>query len=949
MNDQQEQIPAAHLDERARPLSVDALHTDATRRPSADARHEFHAIAPSEAAAFLVVSLDGLSAHEATSRQERFGLNELRRAAPPAKWKLLLEQFSSPVVWLLIAAALISALLGEWIDSAAIVAIVLVNGLLGFWQEEKSRQSLESLQSLAAPSARVVRDGVVAIVAARDLVPGDCIQLESGDQVPADARLVSTVKLGAQEAALTGESSVVAKDARAVLDAKTPLAERRNMVFSGTSIAFGRASALVVATGMNTELGRIAGMLERHTPEPTPLERRMEELGKVMMIVCVLLVAIIFALEAWRGGQLLDVFMSAVSLAVAAVPEGLPAVVTTALALGLNRMVKRHALVRRLSSVETLGSVTAICSDKTGTLTRNEMTVVEVIAGEARYRVTGTGFQPRGEFLKSPLASNPALLTDFARPIDVEQETELSDLVQAAACCTTASITPAGEERPWTVVGDPMEGALLILAVKAGINSSALRPPVVHEIPFEPERRAMSVVVSTLDGQRMFTKGAPEVVLASSIHELVDGQARVLSDDRRTSLLDSAREMASRALRVLAVARRDFPAKYSDDYTESQLTFLGLVGLQDPPREEAKIAVERCRRAGIRPIMITGDHPGTAAAIARQLGLSSEHEVVTGHELDGMSDAELTSHASSIMVYARTTAEHKQRIVESLKRRGEIVAMTGDGVNDAPAVAAADIGIAMGVTGTDVTKSASDMILTDDNFASIVDAVEEGRAIFDNIQRVVLYLLSCNAGEVILMFGAALAGWPIPLLPIQLLWINLITDGLPALTLGMEPPGPNIMDRPPRPPREPVITRARGARIMVYGTLFAISMAIGFAYVWRTPGSSVESARTVAFCIACYSQIFFAFACRNERLLFPQLGVFSNVAMFAAILVSGVLQLGTILLPIAQRVFSTTAPTADQWIVILALSLIPVTILELSKLIGRARASHESPQILKRA
>ncbi len=938
MDNRQEPTTTRHLHDTADPFAADASRVAASSTTNDVgqhvARHEFHAAGLEETTALLAASFDGLSEREAKARQQEFGPNELRRAAPPAKWKLLLEQFASPVVWLLIAAALISVLLGEWIDSAAILAIVLVNGLLGFWQEEKSRQALEALQSLAAPSARVVRDGVVAIVAARDLVPGDCIQLESGDQVPADARLVHATNLGAQEAALTGESGVSEKDARAVLDPKTPLAERRNLVFAGTSIAVGKASALVVATGMETEIGRIAGMLDHQAPEQTPLERRLEELGKVLMMACLLLVAIIFALQIWRGGRLLDVFMMAVSLAVAAVPEGLPAVVTTALALGLNRMARRNALVRRLSSVETLGSVTVICSDKTGTLTRNEMTVVEVVAGGNRYRVTGTGFHPRGEFLKSSESSSSESPSGFARPVDVRHEAELLDLVQAAASCTTASVTPAGDDRPWTVIGDPMEGALLILAVKAGTDVTAPRSPLVHEIPFESERRAMSVVVSTGDGQRMFTKGAPEVVLAASTLELIDGQARALSDDRRTSLLNIAGEMAGRALRVLAVARRDFPQVHDGQYAESQLTFLGLVGLQDPPREEAKTAVERCRQAGIRPIMITGDHPATAAAIARQLNLSGEHAVVAGPDLDGMSETELASQAPSISVYARTTAEHKQRIVHALKRRGEIVAMTGDGVNDAPAVSVADIGIAMGLSGTDVTKAASDMVLMDDNFASIVDAVEEGRAIFDNIQRVVLYLLSCNAGEVIFMFGAALADWPIPLLPIQLLWINLITDGLPALTLGMEPPGPNIMDRPPRPPREPVITRARGMHIVAYGALFALSTTIGFAYVWRTPGASVESARTVAFCIACYSQIFFAFACRNERLVFPQLGPFSNLAMFAAILASAVLQLGVVLLPLAQPVFNTTTPSADQWIVIFALSLIPVTVLEVSKLLA---------------
>ena len=544
---------------------------------------QFHALGIDETAAHLATTRQGLGQGEVESRQRAFGPNELAYAPAPPKWKLFLEQFQSPVVWLLVAAAMISGVLGEWLDSAAIAAIVLVNGALGFWQEDRSRRALEALKSLSAPSARVVRDGVALRIASRELVPGDRIELESGDHVPADARLISSVRLAVGEAALTGESDVVEKSAEALLHEKTPLAERRNMVFSGTTIAVGKAAALVVATGMQTELGRIAGLLERETPEPTPLERRLEELGKVLMAACVLLVLVIFALHLWRGGPLVDVFLSAVSLAVAAVPEGLPAVVTTALALGLNRMVKRNALVRKLASVETLGSVTVICSDKTGTLTRNEMTVVEVVAGDGRYRVTGAGFQPRGAFLKAPDDEVINVLTDA----------DLMELVYAAACCTTAQIRPAGDGRPWTVIGDPMEGALLMLAAKAGTDFLTARKEVLHEIPFESERKAMSVVVALEDAARMFTKGAPEVVLANSTHEWVRGDARPMGDARRNEWLAIAGEMAQRALRVLAFARRDFPRGYAGEFVEADLALLGLVGLVDPPREEARTAVSR--------------------------------------------------------------------------------------------------------------------------------------------------------------------------------------------------------------------------------------------------------------------------------------------------------------------------------------------------------------------
>jgi Ca2+-transporting ATPase len=899
-----------------------------------------HALSAEQVAVMLGTGPPGLPAEEARRRLAQFGPNELAKAPPIPRWLVLASQFRSAVVWLLIVAALISGVMQEWIDAAAILAIVALNGVIGFLQEDRARRALEALQKLSAPTARVLRDGALESIPARDLVPGDVIRIEAGDYVPADARLRDAAVLRVQEASLTGESTPVDKNADAVLPEKTELADRANMIYLGTTASAGKASAMVVATGMQTELGRIAGLLERQPREPTPLERRLDELGRVLLVVCLFIVAVIFLLQILRGGAWIDVLLLSVSLAVAAVPEGLPAVVTLALALGLERMVRRNALVRKLPSVETLGSVTAICSDKTGTLTRNEMTVREVVAGRGRYRVTGAGFEPRGRFLRWTAAESPAAddQAEAAAAVRVADEVDLKAALIVGARCTTAQLhAPAAEGQPWTVIGDPTEGALIVAARKAGLDEAVAEGDTIHEIPFDSERKAMSIVVATHQAQRMLTKGAPEVLLKNATHEQIDGRPQPLSDQRRTELLHLAADMAGRALRVLALARRDYPGDYQGPFQETELTWLGMVGMIDPPREEAKPAVARSKDAGIRPIMITGDHPATAAAIARELGIDG-HRVLTGADLDATSDDELAEQADAIGVYARVSAEHKQRVVRALRTRGHVVAMTGDGVNDAPAVAAADIGIAMGITGTDVTKAASDMVLTDDNFASIVNAVEEGRGIFDNIQRVVLYLLSCNAGEVMLMFAATLLGWPVPLLPIQLLWINLITDGLPALTLGMEPPERNIMNRPPRPPRQPVITRARGWKIVSYGALFAISMGLGFGYLRWADGTSVETARTATFFIACFGQMLFALGCRNEELTYPQMGFFSNPKILLAILVSGTLQLGTVAFAVVRGIFGTVPLAVDEWALVGLLSLLPITVIEIIKLLPLPRS-----------
>lgn len=904
-----------------------------------EAQPAFYAVPIADVAKLVRSGPLGLSDQEAKQRRAEVGHNELAQAPPTSRVWLLLGQFRSAVVWLLIFAAIVSGALGEWIDTVAILAIVLLNGVLGFLQEDKSRRALAALEKLAAPLAHVRRGESWDTVPARDLVPGDQVRLEAGDNVPADARLIESVSLAVQESSLTGESVPVEKNARAQLEARTPLGDRVNMVYLGTTVTAGKGVGIVVATGMQTEMGHIAGLLDREERQQTPLERRLDELGKVLMVVCLVLVAIIFALQIWRGGDWIEVFLISVSLAVAAVPEGLPAVVTLALALGLERMIKRNALVRKLPSVETLGSVTIICSDKTGTLTRNEMTVREIITGGRRFHVGGAGFEPRGEFRELPLGGKePPDEADIQGYPLVEPASAgdlLNTLVAGARCTTVQVHAPEQAGQAWSVIGDPTEAALVIVALKADpeFMKSPLR--VIHEIPFDSDRKAMSVVIATDDGQQMLTKGAPEVILDRCSRQQRDGQTRPFSNEDRQAILRHAAGMAARALRVLALAERTYAAAHEGPYEEQELTFLGLVGMIDPPREEAKEAVARCRQAGIRPVMITGDHPATAAAIARELGLDDSGRVVTGQQLDDASDERLTELAVETYVYARVTAEHKQRVVLALKKRGHVVAMTGDGVNDAPAVSAADIGIAMGITGTDVTKAASDMVLVDDNFASIVNAVEEGRGIFDNIQKVVQYLLATNAGEVFAMFVAALIGWPAPLLPIHLLWINLITDGLPALTLGMERPEQGIMQRPPRPPREPVITRARGTRIVLYGLLVGSSVTMGFAYVRWYQGGTVENARTVAFCVACYTQMLFAFGCRSDEKTFWQLGAFSNRNLLLAVIASGTLQLGTILLPWGRSIFQTTPLSLDQWVFVGLVALLPVTVVEVAKLVKR--------------
>ncbi len=873
----------------------------------------------------------GLSASEASQRLGQHGRNELAEAPPPAWWIRLLSQFNEIVIWILLAAALLSGILHEWTDTVVILAIVILNGLLGFFQEQRASRAIASLRRLTAPHARVVRDGSILDVPAAELVPGDRVELEAGDYVLADVRLTRSAALKISEAALTGESIAAEKEAETIFDAGIGVADRSNMAWMGTTVAAGKASAVVVATGMNTQLGRIAGLLQTRKLSQTPLQRRLAELGRVLAVVCVAIAGVVFLLHVWHHSPVSQAFLVAVSLAVAAVPEGLPAIVTIALAIGLGRMARRNVLVRSLPAVETLGSVTSICSDKTGTITRNQMTVREIIVADHCYNVGGSGYAPAGDFRRRVLCNGGE---SPGQSIDPRVDPDLMQALTVGAWCSGASLSQSDDGNNWEVIGDPTEAALIVAAGKAGIECHDRQKFIRHEMPFDSDRKMMSVLFAPGAPAALFTKGAAESILARCTSERRGGQIVAMSDRRIDEILWLNSELATRALRVLGLAYREYPGVPPAEPVEEQLVFAGLVGMIDPPRPEAKPAVDRCREAGIRPLMITGDHPETALAIAREIGIADDDsEVLSGGELQKLDDDALASRVQRISVFARVTAEHKLRIVQALQRSGHIVAMTGDGVNDAPAVKAADIGIAMGITGTDVTREAADMVLTDDQFPSIVAAVEEGRGIFDNIRKFVHYLLSCNAGEVLFMLFASLAGWESALNPIQILWINLVTDGLPALGLGVEPPEPDTMNRPPRPPREPVITGRRGLQMIMTGAMIAAVTAVGFAAVHRGRPENLPLAHTVAFCILSYSQLLFSFSCRSQRYTLPELGLFTNKPLLGAIVISALLQWIAVGPEISARIFKVENHLGVNWILIFALALVPVSVTEVAKIV----------------
>lgn len=855
----------------------------------------------------------GLSSAEASARLTAHGPNELLARPSKPAWRLFLEQFANAMIVVLIGAAVITALIGDLKDTVVIAAIVILNGIIGFIQEYQAEQAMEALTRLTSPTTRVIRDGIVASVPARDLVPGDLVRLEAGDVVTADVRLIEAVALRINEAALTGESEPAGKTADPLPGLVAgQLADQRNMAFSGTAVTYGRGRGIVVATGMRTALGRVADLLQEHAGGTTPLQRRLGTLGKRLALAALVVCALVFVTGLARGVPVDVMFLTAVSLAVAAIPESLPAVVTIALALGARRMARRNALIRRLPAVETLGSVTVICSDKTGTLTENEMLVERVWTPAGEYQVSGDGYAPDGCIDPPPV-----------------EDRYLDRLGRIAAACNDAELhAPATAGGPWTVTGDPTEAALLALAAKVGVDRGRLSAacPRIEELTFDSERRRMATLHATEGSVWVAVKGALEAI------------GPRLGSDQAGSLAAATRvadRYAAEGYRVLALAERtvgDVPARL--DEVEQGLRLVGLVGMADPPRVGSAPSIAACRTAGITPVMITGDHPLTARAIARRIGILADGgRSLTGAELGTLDDRAYAAIVGEVAVYARTNPEQKLRIVEAWSDAGAVVAMTGDGVNDAPALKRADIGVAMGITGTEVSKEAADMVLVDDDFATILAAVEEGRRIYDNIRRFIRYLLTTNSAEIWVMVLAPVLGLPLPLLAVQILWINLVTDGAPALALGVEPAEADTMRRPPRPPTESIFARGLwqhaiwGGLWMAAVVLAVQAVAIGQAWPWQT----------MVFTTLALLQLGNALAIRSERDSAFRLGLRTNLPLTMAVLVTLLVQLALVYVPALQPIFVTEALSAPQLLVVAIASSLGFVAVELEKWVGRRR------------
>ncbi|MFC7784428.1 cation-translocating P-type ATPase [Rossellomorea sp. GCM10028870] len=863
---------------------------------------------------------EGLSTEDVAKRRKQYGYNQLEEAEKQSALLLFFSQFKDFMVLVLLAATLISGLLGEYIDAIAIIAIVLINGFLGFFQERKAERSLQALKELSAPQVSILRDGEWVKIASKEVIIGDIIRFGSGDRIGADVRLIEANNLEIEESALTGESVPVTKLTNPVNGENMSLGDLENMAFMGTMVTRGNGIGVVTSIGMKTAMGQIADMIQKAETMITPLQRKLEELGKILITVALVLTALVVGIGVIQGHDMYTMFLAGVSLAVAAIPEGLPAIVTVALSLGVQRMIKKKAIVRKLPAVETLGCASVICSDKTGTLTQNKMTVTHLWSGGRTWTVTGTGYEPNGQFYNGEQRVTP------------HNENALQQLLTFGMLCNHAELVT--REESFAVDGDPTEGALLVAGLKAGLSRESLQKKfkVVKEFPFDSTRKMMSIIVVDQNGKQFsVTKGAPDVLVGKSESILWEGRLQHKTTEMSQKVEDAISEMSSNALRNIAIAYKPLNESSMEGITEEKIeegvTFIGLQGMIDPPRPEVKQAVKECRAAGIKTVMITGDHILTAKAIAKQLGiLKNKDRVLDGKALNQMEVHELEEMVEDVSVFARVSPEHKLKIVKALQNRGHVVAMTGDGVNDAPAIKSSDIGVAMGITGTDVAKESSSLVLLDDNFATIKSAIQEGRNIYENIRKFIRYLLASNVGEILVMLFAMILALPLPLVPIQILWVNLVTDGLPAMALGLDKPEDDVMKRKPRHPKEGVFARGLGWKVVSRGFLIGGVTLLAFMLSYKTHPDHLAYAQTVAFATLVMAQLIHVFDCRSEVSVFSR-NPFGNMYLVWAVLSSLVLMLLVIYIPSLQPIFHTVPIALKDWFLIIGLSSVPTFLL----------------------
>jgi Ca2+-transporting ATPase len=871
----------------------------------------------------------GLSTEEAKTRISKFGYNELDEGEKQSALLLFFSQFKDFMVLILLAATLISGLLGEYIDAIAIIAIVLINGFLGFFQERRAERSLQALKELSAPQVSVLRDGNWLKLPSKELVSGDVIKFVSGDRIGADVRIIESKSLEIEESALTGESVPVSKQTDPLSNPSPGVGDMENHAFMGTMVTRGSGVGVVVATGMKTAMGQIANLLQTAESQDTPLQRRLEQLGKILITVALFLTVLVVVVGVLRGHELYEMFLAGVSLAVAAIPEGLPAIVTVALSLGVQKMIKKNAIVRKLPAVETLGCASVICSDKTGTMTQNKMTVTHLWSGGHTWTVDGVGYVPEGKFYRNET------------PIHPKQDKALQQMLVFGMLCNHSELQKKDGEI--ILDGDPTEGALLVSAMKAGFDRPTLLTEftILNEFPFDSARKMMSMHVKDKQGRHFIvTKGAPDVILGKCESILWDEKTLHLNQETQRKVQESINHLASKALRTIAIAFKPVSANtviLSEHEAEQKLTFIGVQGMIDPPRPEVKQAVRECKEAGIKTVMITGDHVITAKAIAAELGiLTNKSKVIDGKQLSNMSVEELEDIVEDVSVFARVSPEHKLKIVKALQNRGHIVAMTGDGVNDAPAIKAADIGVSMGITGTDVAKEASALVLLDDNFTTIKEAITEGRNIYENIRKFVRYLLASNVGEILVMLFAMILALPLPLIPIQILWVNLVTDGLPAMALGLDRPEENVMKRKPRSPNEGVFSRGLGWKVVSRGFLIGLVTLIAFMVVYQNDKSQLQYAQTVAFATLVMAQLIHVFDCRSEKSVLSR-NPFGNPYLVWSVISSLALVLIAIYYPPLQPIFHTLPIAANDWLLIVGLSSIPTFLLAGSFLLRKTK------------